>query len=506
MRVFHVLAIAAFAVLILAEDAPAQQSSNSTVPAEIPPASYAGRQYVDSNGCVFIRAGVDGATTWVPRVSRSRQLVCGFQPSLAGQRRAADAPAQTAPEAAPPRQPTQRQAAPVRTVQQPAARMASPAPRPQPAQPGAVVRRTAPAPQAVTRPAPTVVARPAPVRVDTQPPAVTTARATRVVSAPVSQPAPRRTATASCPGLSAVSAQYSSGAGVRCGPQDTPHVSYIQGGAGTGAKMRRVTVIQPSPSVVAPVHAPLGVTTAAGHAVPAAPRQVVVTGQTRVVPRHVYEQQQNARGITVPHGYKNVWEDDRLNPYRAHQTLDGKAQMDVIWSRTVPRYLIDARTGRDVSYKFPGLRYPYTSFDQQRAAGVVVSTQGRVVPDPVRVKQVKTVRRAAPQAQPVRKVQVARPQDTGSRAVISTRSQQPAAQVNAAGKRYVQAGMFGVPGNAQTAAQRLSSMGLPVRMAQVARGGRSYTLVMAGPFGSAQELQTGLKRTRQAGFGDAFLR
>jgi len=30
--------------------------------------------------------------------------------------------------------------------------------------------------------------------------------------------------------------------------------------------------------------------------------------------------------------------------------------------------------------------------------------------------------------------------------------------------------------------------------------------VLAGPFGSAQELQAGLVRTRQAGFSDAFPR
>ena len=59
----------------------AQSLRNNSGPAEYPPESYQGKQYVDSKGCVYIRAGVDGATTWVPRVARNRTVVCGFQPT-----------------------------------------------------------------------------------------------------------------------------------------------------------------------------------------------------------------------------------------------------------------------------------------------------------------------------------------------------------------------------------------------------------------------------------------
>ncbi|RZV98604.1 MAG: SPOR domain-containing protein [Rhodobacteraceae bacterium] len=52
------------------------------MPAEFPPDSFEERQYVDSKGCVFVRVGVDDAVTWVPRVSRTRQQICGQQPTF----------------------------------------------------------------------------------------------------------------------------------------------------------------------------------------------------------------------------------------------------------------------------------------------------------------------------------------------------------------------------------------------------------------------------------------
>jgi SPOR domain len=50
-------------------------------PAEIPPASYAGQQYVDSRGCMFVRAGTDKEVLWILRVNRKGEPQCGNPPS-----------------------------------------------------------------------------------------------------------------------------------------------------------------------------------------------------------------------------------------------------------------------------------------------------------------------------------------------------------------------------------------------------------------------------------------
>ncbi len=50
-------------------------------PAELPSPDYAGQQYVDSRGCMFVRAGNGAEVVWVPRVTRDGTPVCGNPPS-----------------------------------------------------------------------------------------------------------------------------------------------------------------------------------------------------------------------------------------------------------------------------------------------------------------------------------------------------------------------------------------------------------------------------------------
>jgi hypothetical protein len=468
------LSILAATCALSFSSADAQALRKDNGPAELPPASFKASQYVDSTGCVYIRAGVDGNVNWVPRVSRKREVVCGLSPSIRSGGTTAAAPKAAAPvqigAATAPKSPAATTIRPARTTV-----AAALAPKP--------VRTVASKPVVKTRAAPTI-------RRVNQPQAPAVAAPTRRVQA-VQQRAPQKTqrivrvapqaqvaqksrvvtqragTSQTCRGASALSQQFI-GRGdraVRCGAQAgslvTTRAGDIKGGTFRNANGQIVTNVSPN---------------------------------ARVVPRHVYEQQQAARLTSpTPKGYRKAWKDDRLNTRRAHQTLGGKARSDLIWSQTVPRRLIARSTGRDVTRSFPGLRYPYTSEAQQNAAwsqGVqVVSTKGQA---PRRVQKRQVVRQQA--VQPQQQVR------------ISTRSTAPRKPAAAAGKRFVQVGTFGVASNAQNTASRLQRMGIPVRIGKFVRSGKQMRIVLAGPFKSAAHTNGALTAVRNAGFRDAFAR
>ena len=106
-----VIVIAGWAVVAAVSSASAQSLAG---PAELPPSSFKGSQYVDSRGCVFLRAGIGGRVTWVPRISRDRKALCGPSPAAA----ARDLARAEAPVPAPPvvQRRTDRVAPPMETI------------------------------------------------------------------------------------------------------------------------------------------------------------------------------------------------------------------------------------------------------------------------------------------------------------------------------------------------------------------------------------------------------
>lgn len=441
MRIASVLATAAIVVSCGSVTVQAQTSSK-IVPAEFPPDSYEGRQYVDSEGCVFIRAGVDGNVTWVPRMTRDRKQICGAKPT-----RTAAASA-TRSDAEPKPQPENKPAAtPTTTAEsRPSPERRKPVAAPGAARPASY--RRAPA------------SMPAPAKPEA--PAKTAAK-----------PDSKRVVSSVCRGASPLSQKYintSTGVQVRCGPQSAPHVTYKQRARTASAPVRSA----PRASSAAPV---------------------------RIAPKHVYEKQRaSTRNMYLPEGYEQVWDDDRLNPKRTHQTFAGKAQMERVWTNTVPRRLIVRETGQVVSRNSSGLRSPSAGSAAQTAAADV-STRGTVQANSDQHPSVggaRTTRHA--------------PQQRQERARVSTRS--APAEPERAGNRkaepasheYVQLGAFPDPDHALRAARRVANSGLPARMGDITRGGKDYKIVLAGPFDTQAQLTRGLQKVRGMGYSKAFLR
>lgn len=455
MKLTRLIAIAVIAasggIAALQADAQIQEQ----LPAEFPPASYKGKQYVDSQGCVFIRAGIDGNVSWIPRVTRSRKTVCGFKPSLGGQAAAA-APAAEATDAAV--QITLNDAPATAPAPAPAPRrVAKPKPKPAPV----IVRQTAPKPQPRVAPAPVVIATPAP--------------------APAPKVRRSAQATTACQGASPLSQQYLRGSArtpVRCGPQAEAIVG--SGYSGTAPRAAQPQVRKQAPVV---------------QTRRSASAETDITAHTRIVPKHVAQNRINTiDNVRVPQGYKTVWDDGRLNPRRAEQSLAGRGDMLLIWTQTVPRRLINQRTGQDVTASVP-LVYPFLDIVTQRrelGAVTIVQRDGQLA------KRIVRNRGASPRKAVKRKP------------VYSSRSKPKAAAdtpVRAlAGKRYVQIGTYGNPSNAQRAARNVAQMGMAARIGKHSKGGKTYMTVQAGPFASANAMQNAMQRLKGAGYRDAFPR
>lgn len=400
---FFALAVSGFGIFSLPA---AAQNSVRDVPANFPPASFTGKQFVDSRGCVYVRAGFDGAVTWVPRVSRQRQHICGQTPTF-GTTAAAAPAAPVAPKPAAPKPveikiaPAAKPAAPVRQVKTPVR-----AAKPVAAQPPRVVRRVpaAPAPAPVAKKP--VVKKVAPAAVQGQF-ACVNGETYRVVN-----------------GMKLRAS---------CGPQKTPHATII----------RRGEAPAPGKNVYYNRNSWEG-------------SSLTLPPNTRIVPDHVFEQR-DTQVAHVPAGYRPAWVDDRLNPYRAWQTVQGHQDTQKVWTNTVPRKLV-------------------TEVRRHEVKAPVIVGQAK---SPLPLTAIVTTSGHAPKA-----------------------ASEPQVKVG----RWIEVGAFTTQDKAKSAAHRLQSAGLTVRMASATRHGQAFSLLRVGPYGSFEQLQMALRRVHGTGYTQAYIR
>ncbi|MCC1493991.1 SPOR domain-containing protein [Cognatishimia sp. F0-27] len=408
LKRFAFIALFTSTLGIVSGSATAQDTAG---PANPPPDDFEGREFVDINGCVFVRGGVNGAVTWVPRVSRSREQVCGQTPTFAVAEEAGGAA--TATESAP--APAPVVAAPVNGN-------------------GNGNGAAAPAPDVAVAP---VVVPPDATAEDVR----QIRAAAAVVDGAAPPPAPR-----AVPRL------------VRPVPEHSGAMMQDHGA--------QIVMMEPA----APRHArkPIRVMQPAA---PSKPGGFRPPGRLQIVPKHVWEQQDRSV-MHVPAGYKPAWEDDRLNPFRAWQTVKGYYDTQEIWTNTVPRRLV----------KIAGA---------QRTKNPVLV--GHVTP------------RSRPMQHSGQIVQIHGGHGQGEGVFVSTR-QEPARRAAPGKPRFVEIGVFTTEAKARAAAGRLSAQGLSVRIGTVRRGGETLRRVKAGPYSEGAPIEAAMRKARAAGYLQAYLR
>ncbi|OYU39452.1 MAG: hypothetical protein CFE33_08675 [Pseudorhodobacter sp. PARRP1] len=320
-----IVSVAVFAAVMGPIVASAQTLAQIGQPAERPPASFKGAQYVDSRGCVFMNASYAGAPRWVARVDRAHKVLCGYPPTF-GPKPAIEMAEEVAP-AKP--APVVVAAAPV--VVKPAKANAPMATVASAMMPEAVVVNPVPREPLNHAPQGVVANLPTPVQ--------SYERAATVVG-----PAPGKIGCYTSAPVAEVVRLRNGGTAVVCTRGDGSLTGWrppiYPRNAGVGAALRD------------PVQVTRADNAGAGRVAAAAPSYA-----SAQVPE-----------VVVPKGYKLAWTDDRLNPLRGVGTAEGQAAQDQLWTQKVPAQLItDVQKAKTRKHK-PVASVTVSSMGQAEAA------------------------------------------------------------------------------------------------------------------------------------------
>lgn len=526
----------------------AVQAQSLATPAEFPPTSYRGTQYVDSAGCAFVRAGQGVLVNWVPRVDRQRNQLCGFQPtqiSGASGPTAASGPIITftdVPEARVVTAPAPTQAPAPVVAPQPAPVVAAAVPAP-------VVEPAAPAPRRVTLaevcegnfgiqagfatssgepidcgPAPVVAAvAPSPEAPLPLPPALQAAVPVPAVATVTD--VPRITLAQACDGRSGVQAGFisgSTGEPIDCGPAPEVITSSVPAAvaapeprrvtlaeicaeiAATGRRFTDFATGQPvaCPAAPAPLPAPTVVAAVATNAGPASPSAPMMA----LAPRAPAAQAPAATSVISTGACPGVTGISAQylvatpgNPVRCGPQTESPSGTEYSARATAPSAPF---SGPAVPASNPTPAAVRAAAPIRPPAGYTrVWNDGRINPN----RGVRRITREQAIAEGLIAAPTAAPTATvSSKSVASATVRAPAAAASA--HRFVQVGSFGDHANANRLAGQFQARGWPVTFANTTRGGQAIKIVILGPFTAASQLQTGLQAARAAGFSDAFTR
>lgn len=357
--IFRILSVAVLAAAFGAASVQAQSVRQVGGPANLPPAGFQGQQWVDSRGCVFLKAGYGGQTTWVPRVGRDRKAMCGYPPS--GAARAAIEVA-TAEEMAKPAAPVV-EAAPVKPAKPAPTQLAAVQPvipvapmmKPSAALPVQMVQTPI-----YAKPAPVVVAAPR------QP-------------APYVEKAPRggyETVASAGPSQGQIGCYTSAPVAERVKTRNGGTAVVCTRGDGTMTGWR--PPIYPRSA---------GVGAALSDPVVASQGAVRQGGVSYDIGGEAYARAPQTDAIpTPPKGYVMAWDDDRLNPNRGKGTASGWAQQDQVWTRKVPSKLVADE---------PAVKRKKKIVYVQSGTQVTTSTKGQPATAPVQKKAAKAAKGGA---------------------------------------------------------------------------------------------------------------